>query len=44
MQDLFVTDQSFQPINIQIVKYLFGEEEKTFDNDTLLRVINERNN
>ena len=44
MQDLFVTDQSFQPINIQIVKYLFGEEEKTFDNDTLLKVINERNN
>ena len=44
MQDLFVTDQNFQPINIQIVKYLFGEEEKTFDNDTLLRVINERNN
>ena len=44
MQDLFVTDQSFQPINIQIVKYLFGEEEKTFDNDALLRVINERNN
>ena len=43
MQDLFVTDQQLQPINIQIVKYLFGEEEKTFDNDTLLRVINERN-
>ena len=43
MQDLFVTDQNFQPINIQIVKYLFGEE-KTFDNDTLLRVINDRNN
>ena len=44
MQDLFVTDQLFQPINIQIVKYLFGEEEKTFDNDTLMRVINARNN
>ena len=44
MQDLFVTDQLFQPINIQIVKYLFGEEEKTFDNDALLKVINERNN
>ena len=43
MQDLFVTDQTFQPINIQIVKYLFGEEEKTFDNETLIRVINERN-
>ena len=43
MQDLFVTDQQLQPINIQIVKYLFGEEEKAFDNDTLLRVINERN-
>ena len=43
MQDLFVTDQLFQPINIQIVKYLFGEEEKTFDTENLLRVINDRN-
>ena len=39
MQDLFVTDQMFQPINIQIVKYLFGEE-KEFDTDTLVRAIN----
>ena len=43
MQDLFVTDQMFQPINIQIVKYLFGEEEKAFDTDTLLRAINDSN-
>jgi hypothetical protein len=43
MQDLFVTDQMFQPINIQIVKYLFGEEEKTFDTDTLLKAINDSN-
>ena len=39
MQDLFVTDQLYQPINIQIVKYLFGEEEKMFDNEALLRTI-----
>jgi len=43
MQDLFVTDQTFQPINIQIVKYLFGEEEKAYDTDTLLRAINDSN-
>lgn len=38
MQDLFVTDQQFQPINIQIVKYLFGEE-KEYDNDALMKAI-----
>ncbi len=43
MQDLFVTDQLFQPINIQIVKYLFGEEEKMFDTEMLLRTINDSN-
>ena len=43
MQDLFVTDQTFQPINIQIVKYLFGEEEKAYDTDTLLKAINDSN-
>lgn len=42
MQDLFVTDQLFQPINIQIVKYLFGEE-KEFDTETLRRVIDVNN-
>ena len=38
IQDLFVTDQQFQPINIQIVKYLFGEE-KEYDNDALMKAI-----
>ena len=41
MQDMFVTDHLFQPINIQIVKYLFGEE-KVYDNETLMRAINVR--
>lgn len=43
MQDLFVTDHMFQPINIQIVKYVFGNEEQVFDTDTLLKVINDSN-
>lgn len=38
MQDLFVTDQLLQPINIQIIKYLFGEE-KEYDTETLLKAI-----
>ena len=41
MKDLFVTDHSFNPINIQIVKYLFGEET-VYDTETLLKSINER--
>ena len=42
MQDMFVTDQVFQPINIQIVKYLFGNE-KEYDKEALLKVINKNN-
>ena len=38
MQDMFVTDHLFQPINIQIVKYLFGEE-KEYDTEALMKAI-----
>lgn len=38
MKDMFVTNQNFEPVNIQIVKYLLGDE-KEYDLEALMKAI-----